>query len=103
MTEEKVKQLREKTGGTLWCLRFFKHVRKASKGKSVGARIFLCFFVLGVVHSVLLGQGCAMCKTSIATQAAGLIRALNFGILVLLFPPLIIVSTIVLVIVRDRR
>jgi hypothetical protein len=44
-----------------------------------------------------------MCKTSIATQATDLIRALNLGILVLLIPPLIIVSVIVLVVVRDRR
>ena len=42
----------------------------------------------------VLGQGCAMCKTSIAAQSGTVVSALQSGILVLLVPPLAIMGAI---------
>lgn len=57
-------------------------------------RLFFCSFLLLVFCSPLFGQGCAMCKTAIAAQLTVAIRAFNLGILVLIFPPVIIMSSI---------
>ncbi len=42
-------------------------------------------------------QGCSMCKTSLAGQMDSLIASLSLGIVILLVPPLAILSTILYV------
>ena len=49
-----------------------------------------------IASEPLLGQGCPMCKTAVAVQQASAIQALNLGILVLLFPPLGILTCILI-------
>lgn len=66
------------------------------------------FWVLLVVVALATAdsawaQGCVMCKTSLTGQAAGLIQALNLGIIILLVPPLAILSTILLIVFRRDR
>ncbi len=51
-------------------------------------------FLVATMSSPLLAQGCAMCKASIAGQTVTLARSLNLGIVVLLIPPLLIMSVI---------
>ncbi len=62
------------------------------------ARILsLLFFVsllLPFFSAPLLAQGCAMCKTAVASQEASMMEALNLGIMVLLVPPVGILTTI---------
>ncbi len=48
-------------------------------------------------------QGCAMCRTALEGQAQSLIQALNLGILVLLIPPITIMSTILFVTFRQDK
>lgn len=57
-------------------------------------RSLLCSFLLLLFCSPLLGQSCAMCKTAVAAQMADVIRAFNLGILVLAFPPVMMMSGI---------
>lgn len=53
--------------------------------------------------SQLLAQGCAMCKTTAAAQSSQAIAALNLGILVLLIPPVAIMSGLFLFAFRRRN
>lgn len=53
-----------------------------------------CSVVAATLFSPLLAQGCAMCKSSIAAQNDTVINSINTGILILLFPPLLILSAI---------
>jgi hypothetical protein len=50
-----------------------------------------------------LAQSCAMCYTSASAASAGGIAALRHGILILLFPPLLIFSGIVIAAVRKSK
>lgn len=47
-----------------------------------------------LLASQALGQGCAMCKTSLADQSGDVVSALQAGVLVLLIPPLVIMGAI---------
>ena len=67
------------------------------------ARLLLSRWVLSLVGASLcslivsepvLGQGCPMCKTAVAVQQASAIQSLNLGIVVLLLPPLGILTCI---------
>ena len=49
------------------------------------------------------GQGCAMCKTSAASQSSQATQALNRGILFLLAPPVTIMSVILVFAFRCRN
>ena len=74
-----------------------KHwIRKARHpGRTAGvAAGYLCLLVTAITRPAL-AQGCAMCKVAAESQAASASQALNTGILVLLFPPLLILSAIV--------
>ncbi len=54
-------------------------------------------------QSGLAAQGCAMCKSSIAAQSEAVVASINAGILILLVPPLLIMSTILYVATRYRE
>ncbi len=47
-------------------------------------------------------QGCAMCRSSIAAQNDSVVASINAGILILLVPPLAIMSTILYFAFRAR-
>ena len=51
----------------------------------------------------LLAQGCAMCKTVAAAQSKEAATSLNWGILLLLVPPVTIMSSILLFAFRCRN
>ena len=51
----------------------------------------------------LLAQGCAMCKTAAAAQSKEAMAALNWGILLLLVPPVAIMSGLLLFAFRCRN
>jgi hypothetical protein len=51
----------------------------------------------------LLAQGCAMCKTVAAAQSKEAATSLNWGILLLLVPPVTIMSSLLLFAFRCRN
>jgi hypothetical protein len=51
----------------------------------------------------LLAQGCAMCKTVAASQSKEAATSLNWGILLLLVPPVTIMSSLLLFAFRCRN
>ena len=48
-------------------------------------------------------QGCAMCRSALEGQVESFVQAINLGILVLLIPPLTIMSTILFVTFRQDK
>ncbi len=60
--------------------------------------LLLLFF-----SSPAAAQGCAMCRTALEGQAQSFIQTLNLGILVLLIPPITIMSTILFVTFRQDK
>ena len=60
--------------------------------------MFLLFF-----SSWAAAQGCAMCRTALEGQAQSFIQTLNLGIVVLLIPPIAIMSTIHFVTFRQDK
>jgi hypothetical protein len=59
-------------------------------------------FVALASPAVLHAQSCALCYQDAANAGANFIQALKHGILVLLFPPLLIGITVVIVAYRKR-
>jgi hypothetical protein len=53
--------------------------------------------------STVFAQSCAMCYTSAAASGASGIKAIQLGILVLLFPPLLIFVGICIAVFRRHR
>lgn len=49
-----------------------------------------------------LAQGCALCKSAVASQVAKAIEAINTGIVLLLVPPVGMMSAILFVAFRRR-
>ena len=64
-------------------------------------RVMILTAVVGCTAGALLAQGCVMCKSSIAAQGENVINSLGLGILVLLIPPMLIMSAILFVAFRD--
>ena len=56
-----------------------------------------------LVAPELLAQGCAMCKTVAAAQSKEAMTSLNWGILLLLVPPVAIMSSLLLFAFRCRN
>lgn len=50
--------------------------------------------IASLIASQALGQGCAMCKTSLVGQNGDVVSSLQAGVVVLLIPPLVIMGTI---------
>ena len=48
-------------------------------------------------------QGCAMCRSALEGQVESVVQAINLGILVLLIPPLTIMSTILFITFRQDK
>ncbi|MBI4447031.1 MAG: hypothetical protein HY645_14140 [Acidobacteria bacterium] len=65
--------------------------------------VLLPLVVFLAADTSLLAQGCALCKSTLARQAAGLLRAINSGIMILLFPPVIMMSLILIAAFRKRE
>ncbi len=66
----------------------------------------LCLFSITaavLAASKLYAQSCAMCYTSATAANGGGVRALQHGILILLFPPLLIFIGIFVVAYRRRE
>jgi hypothetical protein len=57
--------------------------------------------VLGAGHN-LYGQSCAMCYTTVAGGGTHVIRALQGGIIVLLIPPVLLFSGLIILLFRWR-
>jgi hypothetical protein len=56
-----------------------------------------------LLSSPALAQSCPLCRTALIGQAESTLKAINLGILVLLFPPLIFMSSIVFIAFRQDR
>ena len=55
------------------------------------------------LSSPAAAQGCAMCRSALEGQVESVVQAVNLGILVLLIPPLTIMSTILFVTFRQDK
>ena len=55
------------------------------------------------LSSPAAAQGCAMCLSALEGQVESVVQAINLGILVLLIPPLTIMSTILFVTFRQDK
>jgi len=55
------------------------------------------------LSSPAAAQGCAMCRSALEGQVESVVQAINLGILVLLIPPLTIMSTILFVTFRQDK
>jgi hypothetical protein len=62
--------------------------------------LFLVSLVFSFLFDSTSAQACAMCKTAVVSQDAGAMQALNIGILVLLLPPIGILTTILVLTFR---
>jgi hypothetical protein len=80
--------------------RLFPKVPKWVRGPVV--LLFFCSIVL-LFSSPALAQSCPLCKTALIGQAESTLDAINFGILVLLFPPLILMSSIIIIAFRHDQ
>ncbi|MDA2934576.1 hypothetical protein MYX82_09570, partial [Acidobacteria bacterium AH-259-D05] len=75
-------------------------VRKQARNSLV--LLLYCSIVL-LFSSPALAQGCAMCRTALAGQVESAVQAINLGILVLLVPPIALMSTIVFIAFRHDK
>jgi hypothetical protein len=60
-------------------------------------------FVAGFLPLTVLGQGCPMCKTVAAAQSEQAAKSLNQAIVLLLVPPVTIMSSILVFAFRCRN
>lgn len=67
------------------------------KGSFVSSLLFL------FLSSPAAAQGCAMCRSALEGQVESVVQAVNLGIVVLLIPPLTIMSTIIFITFRQDR
>ncbi len=70
-------------------------VRNFTQGRVVAVAIASAAFLLLLNPAALHAQGCAMCYQTAASSGAKLIAALRHGILLLMFPPLLIFGGII--------
>ena len=56
-----------------------------------------------LLSSPAAAQGCAMCRSALEGQVESVVQAINLGILVLLIPPLTIMSTILFITFRQDK
>ena len=64
---------------------------------------FFSSLLLLFLSSPAAAQGCAMCRSALEGQVERVVQAINLGILVLLIPPLTIMSTILFVTFRQDK
>lgn len=55
------------------------------------------------LSSPVAAQGCAMCRSALEGQAQSVVQAINLGIVVLLIPPLTIMSAILFITFRQDK
>jgi len=82
-------------------LQLFDMMKHSNKQCCLPAFVTLAS-VLGNVPE-LLAQGCAMCKTVAAAQSKEAAASLNWGILLLLVPPVTIMSSLLVFAFRCRN
>jgi hypothetical protein len=75
-----------------WMLRF----------RSLTKRMLPVLAVVIFLGNRVFAQSCALCYTSVAGGGPGVASALRSGILVLLVPPVMLFSALILVVVRWR-
>lgn len=66
-------------------------------------RIFLAVLMLLVVAPGAFGQGCSMCYASAEASTANEAAGLNAGILILLFPTLLLFGGVLITAIRRRN
>ena len=71
--------------------------------RSMVLPVLFGFLIFLFSSSPALAQSCPLCKTALIGQAERTLEAINLGILVLLFPPLILMSSIVIIAFRNDR
>jgi hypothetical protein len=62
--------------------------------------VFLCGLLASVASPSAFAQGCAMCYTSAAAAGPGAARSIDYGIIVLVTPALLLVISIFVLLVR---
>jgi hypothetical protein len=62
--------------------------------------VFLCGFCASVASPSVFAQGCAMCYTSAAAAGPAAARAIDYGIIVLLTPALLLFIGIFILLIR---
>ena len=72
-----------------------RNVHNLRQWRVVAVAIASAAFLLLLSPAALHAQGCAMCYQNAASSGAKLIAALRHGILLLMFPPLLIFSGII--------
>ncbi len=77
-------------------------MREMQQNSILPLLFFSCLFLL-FFSSPAAAQGCAMCRTALEGQAESSIEALKLGILVLLIPPITIMSTILFITFRQDK
>ena len=66
--------------------------------------VLLFGFLISVFSSSpVWAQSCPLCKTTLLSQTESTLEAINWGILILLFPPLILMSSIVIMAFRQDQ
>jgi hypothetical protein len=66
----------------------------------LGLRVLLVMLILA---APVFAQSCAMCYTTVAGGGQGVINALKSGIIVLLIPPLLLFTGLIVTIVRWKQ
>lgn len=64
---------------------------------------FISSLLFLFLTSPAAAQGCAMCRSALEGQVETVVQAVNLGIVVLLIPPLTIMSTIIFITFRQDK
>jgi hypothetical protein len=83
--------------------RMGKHPANRPAGLIANLAFGLCILSLLVLSSRAHGQGCASCYTTAAAGGAQTAHALRSGILVLLFPPVLIFGAVLFLVRHWKR
>lgn len=75
-------------------------IRRVAKTKLIGAAVAIAALLS---PSALFAQGCAMCYQTAAGSGAQFIQALRHGILIMFFPPILIMAAIFYAAYRKRN
>jgi len=73
---------------------------KTARIARLGLRVLLVMLILA---APVFAQSCAMCYTTVAGGGQGVIQALKSGIIVLLIPPLVLFTGLIVTILRWKQ
>ena len=83
-----------------WNKRVWNRSLKSSSIDGRSRLVLLSLVAFGWTLNPVMAQGCAMCKTSLSAQTDNVVSSLQSGIVILLIPPLLLMSAILLVAFR---